>query len=116
MNTGDLFETEPLQGATARDIDLPDAELAYLESFLAPQEARDAFAALMSPGAVNWRQDYIQMYGRQVAVPRLNAWYGDAGLHYAYSGIPLVLNHGQSVWQACVRRSNRQRQRVLPQC
>ncbi len=39
---------------------------------------------------IKWRQDYIRMYGREVPLPRLTAWYGDAGKVYSYSGITSV--------------------------
>jgi alkylated DNA repair dioxygenase AlkB len=34
---------------------------------------------------MDWRQDMARIMGREVALPRLTAWYGDAG--YRYSGI-----------------------------
>ena len=34
---------------------------------------------------IDWRQDEARIMGRTVALPRLTAWYGDAG--YRYSGI-----------------------------
>ncbi len=34
---------------------------------------------------IDWRQDVARIAGRQVRLPRLTAWYGDAG--YRYSGI-----------------------------
>ena len=34
---------------------------------------------------IDWQQDTARIMGRQVALPRLTAWYGDAG--YRYSGI-----------------------------
>lgn len=36
-----------------------------------------------------WRQDHALMFGRRVALPRLTAWYGDAGAGYSYSGITM---------------------------
>ena len=36
---------------------------------------------------IAWRQDSIRMYGRQIPLPRLTAWYGDPGADYVYSGI-----------------------------
>lgn len=36
---------------------------------------------------VAWRQEEARVMGRQVLIPRLTAWYGDAG--YVYSGIRL---------------------------
>jgi alkylated DNA repair dioxygenase AlkB len=35
-----------------------------------------------------WRQDTLKFGGKEVAVPRLQAWYGDR--RYAYSGLRLV--------------------------
>jgi alkylated DNA repair dioxygenase AlkB len=37
-----------------------------------------------------WRQETIRLYGKDIAVPRLTAWYGDEGLRYTYSGIENV--------------------------
>lgn len=34
---------------------------------------------------VDWRQEWLQVMGKRIAVPRLTAWYGDEG--YRYSGI-----------------------------
>ncbi len=34
---------------------------------------------------MDWRQEWLQVMGKRVAVPRLTAWYGDKG--YRYSGI-----------------------------
>lgn len=89
MNTGDLFARELDSGAILRKLALPGADLEFCEQFLSANEAREFFRALMLRRAVKWRQDYILMYGRRIAVPRLNAWYGDPGLAYAYSGIPM---------------------------
>jgi alkylated DNA repair dioxygenase AlkB len=33
--------------------------------------------------AVAWRQERARIMGREVALPRLTAWYGDAGYHYS---------------------------------
>lgn len=32
---------------------------------------------------IDWRQDTARIMGRRVALPRLTAWYGDAGYHYS---------------------------------
>ena len=37
-----------------------------------------------------WRQETIRFYGKDIAVPRLTAWYGDEGIRYTYSGIENV--------------------------
>ncbi len=36
---------------------------------------------------INWQRDDIKMYGKTITLPRLTAWYGDAGKSYTYSGI-----------------------------
>ena len=41
---------------------------------------------------INWQQDRIQMYGKNIPLPRLTAWYGDAGKTYTYSGITMTPN------------------------
>ena len=41
---------------------------------------------------ISWQQDIFKIYGRDVNLPRLTAWYGEAGADYSYSGI---LNRAQ---------------------
>ena len=65
---------------------LPDAELRYVESFWPQPE--QAYQALSKE--IAWRQDTIQMYGKPVVIPRLNAWYGDPDAGYSYSGLELA--------------------------
>jgi alkylated DNA repair dioxygenase AlkB len=55
--------------------------LLYTEGFLAGPEADDLLKRLQTE--VEWRQERI--YGRPV--PRLNAWFADPGVQYAYSGL-----------------------------
>ncbi|MCW8886641.1 MAG: alpha-ketoglutarate-dependent dioxygenase AlkB, partial [Motiliproteus sp.] len=38
---------------------------------------------------LKWQQDNIRMFGRSVAIPRLQAWYGDKGCSYTYSGLQM---------------------------
>jgi alkylated DNA repair dioxygenase AlkB len=35
---------------------------------------------------VAWRQERLRLYGREVEVPRLVAWFGDPRINYRYSG------------------------------
>jgi alkylated DNA repair dioxygenase AlkB len=39
---------------------------------------------------VSWQQDTLKFGGKQVLVPRLQAWYGDATSNYGYSGLHLT--------------------------
>ncbi len=85
----DLFDHHhPDLAATFRP-SLPGADLEYRPGFIKPEVAKCWFDELMQEGAIEWRQDRIRMYGREVLIPRLNAWYGDARLDYSYSGIPM---------------------------
>lgn len=36
---------------------------------------------------INWKQDHIKLYGKNIPLPRLTAWYGDPDKVYTYSGI-----------------------------
>lgn len=36
---------------------------------------------------INWKQDHIKLYGKEMPLPRLTAWYGDSGKAYTYSSI-----------------------------
>ena len=50
-----------------------------------------------------WRTERVRMFGRAQDVPRLVAWYGDAGLGYRYSG----LDHRAAGWPQPLDRLRR---------
>jgi alkylated DNA repair dioxygenase AlkB len=65
--------------------------VAYCPGFLDEILAGEAFSALMS--SVAWRQESATFKGGiTVPLPRLVAWYGDAGTSYSYTGISNVAN------------------------
>jgi alkylated DNA repair dioxygenase AlkB len=67
-------------------IDLSRAILVADGITLYPEALPDAdtwFAALRDELAL--RQEVLQFFGRDVPMPRLTAWYGDAGATYTYS-------------------------------
>ncbi len=66
-------------------LDLPDGDVGFYPGFFAPADADRLLQALLA--TTEWRQDAITMYGRQIALPRLTAWYGDEGAGYTYSSI-----------------------------
>src|SRR4051794_97415 len=67
---------------------LPDQGSALLyRRALSPLVADEAMAALV--GAVPWQQHHVRVFGREVAQPRLVAWFGDPGHSYTYSGLTL---------------------------
>jgi alkylated DNA repair dioxygenase AlkB len=58
-----------------------DGELRLIEGAIdAPERVLERLLA-----DLDWRQDTARIVGRDVQLPRLTAWYGDAG--YRYSGI-----------------------------
>ena len=58
--------------------------VAYVTGFFAPDEAAAYLQALRDELA--WKQDHVRMGAREIAMPRLVAWYGDPGAVYRYSG------------------------------
>src|SRR5512135_2217372 len=76
------------EGRSPRHLDLPDAEVLFYPAFFAAPEADRLLAELRDTTA--WRQETMRLYGKDIAVPRLTAWYGDEGLRYTYSGIENV--------------------------
>jgi len=39
---------------------------------------------------LQWQQDKLKFYGKIVDIPRLQAWYGEYGVHYTYSNLTMV--------------------------
>lgn len=66
---------------------LEDGELWWNPDFLSTDEVGALQHALERE--IPWQQDKIQMFGRPVAIPRLQAWIGDPGCRYRYSGVTL---------------------------
>ena len=65
-------------------INLPDAELLFIENFYTPSVS-DAFLTELTT-ELAWKQGEITMFGKKVLEPRLSAWYGNEGKSYTYSG------------------------------
>lgn len=76
-----------LSAESAESIPLEDGEITFYRSWLKPRQAEDYFKRLQSE--IRWEQSVIQVYGKPCPIPRLNAWYGDPGMGYSYSGLTL---------------------------
>lgn len=61
-----------------------DGMAVLYKAWLAPAECEPVFSQLKAELA--WEQTVLNMYGKSIAIPRLNAWYGDRGSAYRYSG------------------------------
>jgi alkylated DNA repair dioxygenase AlkB len=63
-----------------------DGEVFLYDDAVGHLAADRLLAALMA--GIDWRQEVATIMGRQVPIPRLTAWHGEAG--YVYSGIRLA--------------------------
>jgi alkylated DNA repair dioxygenase AlkB len=88
----DLFDTNKTDNQKHPEIvtlpsgePLPDGEVLIYRNFFEELESDRLFKELLS--SINWRQDKIKIFGKEVDLPRLTAWYGDEGKSYQYSGI-----------------------------
>ena len=64
-------------------LDLPTADIVLFSGAFPAEVADDYFTHLLE--YTPWRQDRIQVFGKDHAMPRLTAWYGDFA--YTYTGI-----------------------------
>jgi len=79
----------------------------YRPAFLDAGEAAALHGLLLAEA--RWQQESLHLFGRTVAVPRLLAWYGDAGLNYRYSGA----DHPCDGWLPALDRLRRRLHAVL---
>ncbi len=74
---------EPIQ------IPIAEGELWLWHNWIPPEQQESLQQQLQQE--LIWEQSAIRLFGKHVLIPRLNAWYGDAGCHYGYSGHRLTL-------------------------
>ncbi|MDE0350730.1 MAG: alpha-ketoglutarate-dependent dioxygenase AlkB [Gammaproteobacteria bacterium] len=60
-------------------------ELLHVHGFLSRAEADDLFRHCLAD--LDWRQERVRLFGREVDAPRLSACHGQPGLAYRYSGV-----------------------------
>lgn len=80
---GELFDTHENL--------LPHKGEAYFYPDFFPKEQSDVFYRTLLE-EVNWKQEPIKLFGKEIMQPRLTAWYADAGKTYSYSGITMPGN------------------------
>ena len=59
-------------------------EIISYEKFINTSDGDRIFASALNE--IPWQTSTIKMYGKEVAIPRLQCWIGDPGCEYAYSG------------------------------
>lgn len=90
MTQTDLFNMGDLPLQSVELIELSDGDILWVKHFLSPDEANTLMASLLD--TIPWRQDSIRIAGKDTPIPRLQAWFGDEGLVYTYSGLTLQPN------------------------
>ncbi|MCU0549468.1 MAG: alpha-ketoglutarate-dependent dioxygenase AlkB [Leptolyngbya sp. Prado105] len=78
------LETRPV----SESLPLPNADIVFYPTLFTQEESQQFFSALQD--GVNWKQEFIKIYGKSVPIPRLTAWYGDPGKKYIYSKIEMM--------------------------
>jgi len=73
-----------LANDSVQRIPLQEGELVLIENWIAKTTADVYFESLQK--TISWEQSSIKIAGRDMRIPRLNAWYGGPGGDYAYSG------------------------------
>jgi alkylated DNA repair dioxygenase AlkB len=76
------------ESTAGEQLALPDAELHYYAAFYQPAQSREYYQRLLTE--TPWQQDTVNFGGKAIAVPRLQAWYGDKHSNYGYSGLKLT--------------------------
>lgn len=66
---------------------IADGQVIIYQHFFDKIESDRFFAKLLNN--INWQQDKIRIFGKEVNLPRLTAWYGDEKKSYTYSGITM---------------------------
>ena len=67
---------------------IKNGEYLFFPNFFTKSES-DLFLQILI-SEIEWKQESMNMYGKQVAFPRLTAWYGDNDKPYSFSGITLA--------------------------
>lgn len=66
---------------------IKNGEYLFYPNFFTKADSDLYFNKLLSD--IDWKQESMNMYGKQVLFPRLTAWYGDNDKAYSFSGIKL---------------------------
>ena len=87
MDQLDLFE-EPKD--YTKPVQILNGEYIYIPNFYSISKSDNYLTALIEE--VEWKQESMNIYGKQIPFPRLTSWYGDNDKPYSFSGITLNPN------------------------
>lgn len=68
-------------------VKINNGEYIHIPNFYSKIEADFFLDKLLD--SIEWKQESMNMYGRQIPFPRLTSWYGDNEKPYSFSGITL---------------------------
>ncbi len=83
----DLFISNNTENGLIKNLLPKDGEVEIYPSFFTEEESESLFKHLLQE--IEWQQDSMTFYGKQVNLPRLTAWYGESMKQYSYSGIDM---------------------------
>jgi alkylated DNA repair dioxygenase AlkB len=84
MSQLNLFE-EPQE--ENKIVQILNGEYLYIPDFFALPKANEYLKTFKE--TIHWKQESMNMYGKQVMFPRLTSWYGESDKPYTFSGITL---------------------------
>ena len=84
MSQFDLFGTSEDEKELFQ---VENGQYLFIPNFFSIEEGNYLFSRLDS--TISWKQEKMNMYGKEVLFPRLTAWYGDSDRPYSFSGITL---------------------------
>lgn len=85
MNQLDIFGSP--QSNNSGKFSISNGEYQFYPFYFNKTEADYFLSNLLN--CIEWKQESMNMYGKQVLFPRLTAWYGDIDKPYSFSGIKL---------------------------
>lgn len=74
-----------------------DGKVLYMPYLFDAQTAQHYFNTLRDE--INWQQDVVRMFGKELRTKRKTAWHGDEGISYTYSKVKRLA----LPWTKCLR-------------
>lgn len=87
MEQLDLFNSEKPNNETTI---IRNGEFLHINNFIDKSSSDNYLKILLD--TIDWKQEKMNMYGKELLFPRLTAWYGDNDKPYSFSGITLKPN------------------------
>ena len=88
MEQLDLFQEK---NTTQELIKINNGEYLFIPNFFNKNESDFYLKTLLE--IIDWKQEEMNMYGKNIKFPRLTSWYGDNDKPYSFSGITLNPNN-----------------------